>query len=58
MNAGNDFEKDFFKFFLWKSNGNFTKKNPCEISKYGRRFFKIITFLVKIMLLFMKLNQF
>ena len=33
MNAGNDFEKDFFKFFLWKSNGKFTKKNPCEISK-------------------------
>ena len=31
-NAGNDFEKDFFKFCLWKNNGKFSKKNQCEIS--------------------------
>ena len=37
MNAANDFEKVFFKindqFCLRKSNGKFTKKNQCEISK-------------------------
>ena len=36
-NAANDFEKDFFlindQFCLWKSNGKFTEKNQCEISK-------------------------
>ena len=45
MNAGNDFEKDFFKLMinsvLWKNNGKFTKKNQSGISKLGKRFFKI-----------------
>ena len=37
VNAANDIEKYFFKIndqcCLWKSNGKFTKKNQCEISK-------------------------
>ena len=36
-NAANSFEKDFFKinnqFCLRKTNGKFTKRNQCEISK-------------------------
>ena len=37
MNSVNDFEKDFFKLMInsldGKNNGEFTKKNQCEISK-------------------------
>ena len=43
-NPANDFEKDFFKLMInsvWKNNGEFTKKNQCEISKSCKRFFKI-----------------
>ena len=69
MNAANDFETDLLKLminsFLWKNSGNFTKKNQCAITK-RRKFFKIlvsqhtllIKFVVKIVLLFMKLDKF
>ena len=63
-NAANNFEKDFLKiddqFRLWQNNGERRKKNQYQASKQRNNFFKFHQqkYLVKIMLLFMKLNQF
>ena len=68
MNAANDFEKYFFKLMIDSVYGkimdNLRKRinvrlvnNEKEFSKYTSQP-TYITFLVKIMLLFMKLNRF
>ena len=70
MNAANDFEKDFFKLMInsvyGKTMENLQKRINVRLA-ITQKIFKnilasqhtlLIKFLVKIMLLFMKLNQF
>ena len=68
MNAANDFEKDFFKLMInsvyGKAMGNLRKRINVRLVINAEDFLKIasqhtllIKFLVKIMQLFMKLNQ-
>ena len=68
MNAANDFEKDFFKLMInsvyGKAMENLQKRINLRLVNNEKDFLKYtsrptyITFLVKIMLLFMKLNRF
>ena len=69
MNAANDFEKDFLKLMInsvyGKTMENLRKRinvrlanNAEDFLKYTSKHSLLIKFLVKIMLLFMKLNQF
>ena len=68
MNAANDFEKYFFKLMIDSVYGkimeNLRKRINVRLVNNEKEFFKYtsqptyITFLVKIMLLFMKLNRF
>ena len=69
INAANDFEKDFFElminFVSGKTMENLRKiisvqlvNNAKDFLKYTSQHTLLIKFLVKIMLLFMKLNQY
>ena len=65
MNATNDFEKDFFKLMInciyGKTMENLRKRINVRLVNKVEDFLKYTSkpkFLVKIMLLFMKLNQF
>ena len=70
MNADNDFEKDLFKLMInsvyEKAMENLQKRINIRLVNNKKDFFKytsnqrtlLIKFLVKIMLLFMKLNKF
>ena len=64
-NAANSFEKDFFKLIInsvyGKAMENLRKRIIARLVNNAKDFLKYTskpTFLVKIMLLFMKLNQF
>ena len=67
MNAANDFEKDFFKLLInsvyGKTMENLRKRINMRLVNNEKDFLAdqqtlLLKFLVKIMLLFMKLNQF
>ena len=61
-NPANSFEKDFFKLMIncvyGKTMKNLQERMNVKIINYKKNFLKCTKPLVKIMLLFMKLNQF